>query len=163
MSPRVVTPVMPHREIPIQVTAWVDEGVADLVVALNAVPGVLTLDSCQEEPDGHARVTFCTYDRALLRETVTQLGAIIDGQGWHGQVKLALGPGCDDDPPVADLTCRPPLVAAVARELRANASRKTESRRGRFGREPRNWRVRRSLPATARGHGDTGRSPGSRS
>jgi hypothetical protein len=29
---------MPHREIPVRVTAWVDEGIADLVTALNEVP-----------------------------------------------------------------------------------------------------------------------------
>jgi len=53
------------------VTAWVDEGVADLVVALNAVPGVETLDSCQEDPgDGLASVMFCTHDEAELYGTI---------------------------------------------------------------------------------------------
>ena len=51
---------MPHREVPVQVTAWVDEGVAELVTALNAVPGVMTLDSCEERDDGRASVMFCT-------------------------------------------------------------------------------------------------------
>jgi hypothetical protein len=123
--------MMRHREIPVRVTAWVDEGVADLVVALNAVPGVLTLDSCQEGPDGQARVTFCTHDQAMLRETVRQMGAIIDGQPWRAHVTLALWAGCDDDPPVANITCRPPLVSPVARELRASAYRMTALRRGR--------------------------------
>jgi hypothetical protein len=74
---------MPHREIPVQVTAWVDEGIADLVVALNAVPGVITLDSCQEGPDGLARVSFCSYEQAMLREIVAQLG------GHHRRPQLA--------------------------------------------------------------------------
>lgn len=43
---------MPHNEIPVQVTAWVNEGVAELVTALNTVPGVMTLDSCEADPDG---------------------------------------------------------------------------------------------------------------
>jgi hypothetical protein len=115
---------MPHREIPVQVTAWVDEGVADLVVALNAVPGVLTLDSCQECPDGLARVTFCTHKQDSLYQTVEHLAVIIDGQEWRRDVKLSLWPGCDDDPPVADLTCPPWLVSTVADELRVNADRK---------------------------------------
>jgi hypothetical protein len=43
---------MPSNEIPVQVTAWVDEGVADLVTALNTVPGVMTPGSCEAGPDG---------------------------------------------------------------------------------------------------------------
>ena len=73
---------MAHREVPVQVTAWVDEGIADLVMALNAVPGVMTLDSCQEDPDGVARVTFCTHENAAIRETVDHLADVIGGQVW---------------------------------------------------------------------------------
>ena len=36
-----------HTEIPVKVTAWIDEGVAPLVEALNEFPQVVTLDSCQ--------------------------------------------------------------------------------------------------------------------
>jgi tRNA(Phe) wybutosine-synthesizing methylase Tyw3 len=36
-----------HQEIPIKVTAWVDEGIAPLVAALNEHPAVVTLDSCR--------------------------------------------------------------------------------------------------------------------
>jgi hypothetical protein len=43
---------MPHNEIPVHVTTWVDEGVADVVTALNTVPGVRPLDSCEAGPDG---------------------------------------------------------------------------------------------------------------
>jgi len=117
---------MTHREIPIQVTAWVDEGVADLVVALNAIPGILTLDSCQEGPDGRARVTFCTHERAMLREAMDHLGAIIHGQPWQEHVALMLWAGRDDERPVADITCRPQWVTPLARVVRASASRKTQ-------------------------------------
>lgn len=50
-----------HRERPVQVTAWVDEGVAELVEALNGIPGVSTLvHSCEcDGPSmGQARVIF---------------------------------------------------------------------------------------------------------
>jgi hypothetical protein len=57
---------MPRNEIPVQVTAGSDEGVADLVTALNSVPGVVTPGSCQPGPD-RARVTSCTHDRARSR------------------------------------------------------------------------------------------------
>jgi len=57
---------MPHTRSPSRLTAGVDEGVADLVTALNTVPGVMTPGSCQPGPD-RARVTSCTHDRARSR------------------------------------------------------------------------------------------------
>jgi hypothetical protein len=49
-----------HREVPVKVTAWIDEGVVPLVLALNEHPGVMTLDSCQGDPgERPASVFFC--------------------------------------------------------------------------------------------------------
>jgi len=36
-----------HREVPVKVNAWVDEGIADLVSALSEIDGLITLESCQ--------------------------------------------------------------------------------------------------------------------
>ena len=36
-----------HRQVPIQVTVDVDEGIVDLVLYLNTIPGVRTHASCQ--------------------------------------------------------------------------------------------------------------------
>lgn len=36
-----------HREVPVKVNAWVDEGIADLVSALSQLDGLVTLESCQ--------------------------------------------------------------------------------------------------------------------
>ncbi len=36
-----------HRQIPIKVTVDVDEGISDLVLYLNSIPGVRTFGSCQ--------------------------------------------------------------------------------------------------------------------
>jgi hypothetical protein len=41
-----------HREVPVKVNAWVDMGIADLVTALSAIEGLVTLESCQGNPDG---------------------------------------------------------------------------------------------------------------
>jgi|SRR6266487_1857576 len=98
---------MPHHEIPVQVTAWVDEGVADLVTALNAVPGAITLDSCQEDHQtGLARVWFCTHDEAMLYDTVSRMAGVIGG-GRRERVTLSLWWGSDDASAVADLACPP--------------------------------------------------------
>jgi hypothetical protein len=48
-----------HQEIPVKVTAWIDEAVAPLVSALNEHPRVLTLDSCQGDAERPAHVFFC--------------------------------------------------------------------------------------------------------
>jgi hypothetical protein len=34
-----------HREVPVKLNAWVDEGIADLVAALSQVDGLVTLES----------------------------------------------------------------------------------------------------------------------
>src|SRR5580692_644983 len=47
-----------HHEVPVKVTAWVDEGIAPLVLALNELPGVQTLDSCQGGDQRAAHVFF---------------------------------------------------------------------------------------------------------
>ncbi len=49
---------MQHREIPVKVTAWIDEGIAPLVAALNEHADVVTLDSCQGGGDELAYVFF---------------------------------------------------------------------------------------------------------
>jgi hypothetical protein len=36
-----------HREVPVRVNAFVDEGIAELVATLNDFPSVQTLQSCQ--------------------------------------------------------------------------------------------------------------------
>lgn len=116
---------MPHREIPVRVTAWVDEGVAELVKALNAMPGLMTLSSCQEGPDGLARVSFCTHDDAKSLYGLVFRVAQIVGAGRREAVTLAIWWGADDAPPVADLACPPGLVSAVADSLRSSAVRTT--------------------------------------
>lgn len=36
-----------HREVPVKVNAWADEGISDLVSALSEFDGLITLESCQ--------------------------------------------------------------------------------------------------------------------
>jgi hypothetical protein len=117
---------MAHREIPVQVTTPVDEGVADLVAALDAVQGVTTLDSSQEDPDGLACVTFRTHGDTALHDTIDHLVRIIDGQVWREQVRLSLRASGGEEP-VAGLSCPPSLVPAVADQVRANAGHMTPS------------------------------------
>ena len=119
--------VQQHREIPVQVNAWVDEGVAELVIALNAIPGVETLDSCQADPGhGLASVMFCTHDEAQLYGTVGLIAQAI-GSGPRDQVSLSLSWGSDDAPAIADLRCPPERVRVIADRVRVSASRMSAS------------------------------------
>lgn len=117
---------MAHREVPVRVTAWVDEGVAELVSALNAWPGVLTLDSCEADyRTGRARVSFCTHERDQIAVLLPRLAAAIDG--LDGRVQLAAWPSCDDDLPGADITCPSSLVSAVAQALSGGVGESAKS------------------------------------
>lgn len=49
---------MRHKQVPVQVNAFVDEGVAELVEALSKVPGLVTLESCQGGDGRDAFVIF---------------------------------------------------------------------------------------------------------
>lgn len=105
------------------VTKWVDEGVADLVTALNAVPGLETLDSCQEDPShGLASVMFCTHDEKALPDAVSRLTQAIEAVP-HDRVSLVLSWGSDDAPAIADLRCPAHRVAVIAEAIRASVSR----------------------------------------
>lgn len=44
-----------HKEIPIKVTAMVDEGIAPLVEVMNAFEGVVTYSSCQGDDESAER------------------------------------------------------------------------------------------------------------
>jgi hypothetical protein len=139
---------MPHREIPVRVTAWVDEGIADLVTALNEVPGVMTLDSCQEDPNGLARVTFCTHDDAAIHRTLGFLSSVVSAREWHDEVQLSLWAGCDDAAHVADLECPPGLVPALGDAIRSSAARTTPFSGGIACTAPGSWTVRHCHPPT---------------
>ncbi len=53
-----MTELSPHREIPIKVNAWIDEGVAALVSALNDFEQVETVGSCEGYPHQDSHVLF---------------------------------------------------------------------------------------------------------
>jgi hypothetical protein len=80
-----------HPEVPIKVTAWVDEGVAPLVAALNSLDGVMTLDSCQGDSEKGAYVLFRYRDKGPL-----QFGSL---------------------EPLLELVCPPDQVAPLAKVI----------------------------------------------
>lgn len=124
---------MGHTEVPVKVTAWVDEGVADLVLALNQFEDVVTLDSCEGDWDQGPYVLFrCRDDgvsfAAALARTLAEHDRPIDyllGLEWRA----------GDDEPLMRLTCPPQTTSALAHAL--NACRTTALDGGRFHKAPR--------------------------
>ena len=71
---------MPHEEIPIKVTAWVDRGIAPLVEALNKFPDIITVDSCEGRDSQPAHVYFTSRKgREWLANFLCQLSAKLTG------------------------------------------------------------------------------------
>jgi hypothetical protein len=93
-----------HQEIPVKVTAWVDEGVAPLVVALNEFEDVMTVASCQEGPRGGVYVLF-RHRSGHATDLATDLAALLSRH--DGEVDYLLRaewrPGADD--PLLELAC----------------------------------------------------------
>jgi hypothetical protein len=120
-----------HHEIPVKVTAWVDEGIARLVLALNALDGVMTLDSCQGDEGGNpARVFFC--HRSDARNAVlfvSELAAMLAPCEAIADYTLTAEwrPGTDE--PRFRLACPAAQADALARALSAASESARGSRR----------------------------------
>ena len=103
---------MAHHTVPVKVTAWVDEGVAPLVVALNQFPGVMTLDSCEGDSTLGAYVMFrADGGERFARTLAVQLG------GSEFLLRAEWLPGYDDGEPLLTLSCPPDLVQPLAERL----------------------------------------------
>lgn len=135
---------MAHTEVAVRVTAWVDEGVAPLVGALNTDCRIVSLASCQEGDDGFAYVEFTSAREEDLRTVVGSVVAAL-GQLDECPASLSLTWWYGSDAPVASVRCPPADVARVASHLAGAAScvRRTPFPRGTPDREPRSSTGRR--------------------
>ena len=111
---------MKHKEIRISVNAWIDEGVAPLVEALNLFPDVLTLESCECAVDGFASVTFDHRrgEKELVRmisKLSTELGTRIES---CCEIRFRLEWLVSGEAPMAELLVQPALVQATAVALK---------------------------------------------
>ena len=108
-------PPSPHKQTFVKVNAPVDEGIAVVVVALNQIDGVVTLDSCQRGATGEAYVYF-TYGNdwyelgTLLERLAAQLRTLNLCCGFS----LSLEWFGSNDQPRARLVLRPEYAADIA-------------------------------------------------
>jgi hypothetical protein len=95
-----------HQEVPVKVTAWVDEGIAPLVLALNELPGVQTLDSCQGSTQRPAHVFFAHRgDAKTAAAFAADLGAALAPHDDAADYTLTAEWRPGTDQPVFRLAC----------------------------------------------------------
>lgn len=103
-----------HREVWIRVNAKCDEGIAPLVIALNRLEGVVTVDSCENGPWG--AYVFFTYGDSwqelagLMQAISTELSKIVLPCGYTLSLEW-LG---SNDKPYARISLEPEYVRVVA-------------------------------------------------
>ena len=132
-----------HPQIMIKVNAECDEGVAPLVLALNEIDGIVTLDSCQQGVCEEAYVFF-TYGKtwqklARLLQTISlELSKIHLDCGYTLRIEW-FG---SNEWPRAQIVVLPEHVATLAEHIRALSgqinARMCQSTGGRLGKELRN-------------------------
>jgi hypothetical protein len=121
-----------HNEVPVKVTAWVDEGVAPLVTALDALdPDLVTVDSCQGHNGGSAYVSFIHRgsDAALLHlvaQVASVLSASFDAEVFKLRVEWA-----GTEHPMAELQTVQQQIIPVADSIQSISDRTSLSVYGR--------------------------------
>jgi len=109
-----------HKEILVKVNAFVDEGVAPLVLALNSIDGVVSLDSCEHDAiSGEASVYFqygATWQD--LANLVEALSRALRGLNLCCGFSVSLEWLGSNDRPRAHLSVKPEHVADVAAAIR---------------------------------------------
>jgi hypothetical protein len=113
-------PNTPHRELPVKVTAWIDEGIVPLVLALNDLPHVETIDSCQGGEDKQAHVYFrYRGDAAAAVRFIADLAGLLCPHERSADYTLTARwrPGTGE--PVFQLACPATDSTALARVLRS--------------------------------------------
>jgi hypothetical protein len=100
------------------VNAPVDEGIAVVVVALNQIDGVVTLDSCQRGVTGEAYVYFTYGDNwRELGKLLERLAAQLRTMSLCCGFSLSLEWFGSNDQPRARLVLRPEHATGVANAI----------------------------------------------
>jgi len=118
----MMTQDVSHKQVMVKVNAECDEGIAPLVLALNEINGVTTLDSCQQGVSGEAYV-FLDYGNTwqdlclLLQAMSSELAEHHLGYGFILRIEW----WGSNEQPRAQIAILPEHVAALAASIRALA------------------------------------------
>jgi hypothetical protein len=107
-----------HRERPVKVTAWVDEGVVPLVLALNEHEHIATVDSCEGDDEIGASVFFiCRGGPAASASFAARLGTALGAHKPPLPFRLRLEWLEGTDEPMMELVCPRDAVERVAQAV----------------------------------------------
>lgn len=133
-----------HKEVPVKVTAWADEGVVPLVEALSEFPWIITIDSCQDNGRG-AHVFFRHYgDNEEGALFAAALGAALAPYSETAEYRLQATWHAGWDEPRFELACPTDGVKRLADAI--SACRKSASPCGSLHKAPRSSRDCQILP-----------------
>ena len=115
-----------HKQVPVKVNAECDEKIAPLVLALNDVKGIFTLESCQEWKPGEAAVwfTYGTYGQRKCEEVAQLLQTIstlLSEQGLACGCRMSLEWNGNNDQPRVEMSVATAELTAIATTLRSIA------------------------------------------
>ena len=112
-----------HKEIQVKVNAFVDEGVAPLVLALNSIEGVITLDSCERDATSGEASVYFQYgtDWQGLASLVEALSRALRSLNLCCGFSVSLEWLGSNDRPRAHLSVKPEHMADVAAAIRPEA------------------------------------------
>lgn len=117
-----------HAQTQVKVNAFVDEGIADLVEALSAVEGLLTVESCQgdAETGAHAFVLFRMRDWRRVGEFLFEQLHPAMQPDLRGLVMLRIT-GYGQGAAMGSIDLDPMAVASLTRCVRKLAVAESES------------------------------------
>ena len=109
-----------HCVTRVKVTAWVDQGIAPLVEALNAYPNLVTCESCERDTEGNAYVLFTAFEEAEIFAETIKLAGIIS-KSPENRAVLAVEWWYGSETPMIRLRCPPADVQPLADVLVSHA------------------------------------------
>ncbi len=112
---------MNHRQVPIKVNAWVDEGIFPLVEALNSYSEIMTVSSCQGEDKkefAHVYFHFCgdegnTY--GFIQKLSKLLGASVPGDNEYS---ISIQWMCGGEKPLIIFKMQPEVIEPLASAIK---------------------------------------------
>jgi hypothetical protein len=110
-----------HREVPIKVTAWIDEGVVPLVEALNTYPQVVTVASCEGHDDDHGAYVLFNCEGQDPAEFASELGRALSDERVGYLLRAEWRPG--NEVALLELACPRDEVGDLAAAVSACRTR----------------------------------------
>ena len=119
-----MSPSQLHKQVPVKVTAYVDEGIANLVVILNNIPQVSTFSSCEGRLGKHRDDAHIYFDYGIPNKQswyssgkfASKLAKVLSENGSY-DTEIALEWTGDKETPYISIKIYPEQIAEVFKIL----------------------------------------------